>query len=160
MFFAFVFEKSVFFSYKTLVKKFFSENFVAREHVDCARPGARGGILRPCPPNHCLCPFKRELYPTKGDCAPKKLAGSVILECSLRSETPKILVITPELVSKNCFFVDFTIKTVCFCGFIPEFMNFRVFLGLRPFLGLYPRFRRISRRTPLFFWSTLSNSTN
>ena len=57
----------------------------------------------------------------------------VPLECNSRPETPKILVITPEFVSKNCFFADFAIKTL--------------------FLWFHPRIREISRifRTKIFF---------
>ena len=73
------------------------------------------------PSNHCLCPPKQELCLPSGDCAPKKVTGSALQECSSRPETPKILVITPEFMSKNCFFADFMIKTLFF------------------FFGLYPR---------------------
>ena len=119
-------------------------------------PAPRGGIPGPCPPNHCLCPPRE-------DCAPKKLTGPVLLECNSRSEALKILVITPEVVSNNCFFVDFAIKIVCFCGFSSEFMKIRVYFGMKTlflvfisdfvdvhaffemktffFLRLYPRFR-------------------
>ena len=68
------------------------------------RPSATGGIPWPCPPNHCSCP------PSE-DCAPKKLTGSVLLECKSSPETPKILLITLKFVSKNCFFVDFAMNT-------------------------------------------------
>ena len=73
------------------------------------------------PPNHCLCLPRRELFPPSEDCATKKLTGSVQLECSLRPETLKILVIVPEVVSKNSFFVDFAIRSF-FCVFILEFL--------------------------------------
>ena len=68
------------------------------------RPSATGGIPWPCPPNHCLC------LPSE-DCAPKKLTGSVLLECKSSPETPKILLITLKFVSKNCFFVDFAMNS-------------------------------------------------
>ena len=88
------------------------------------RPGAKGGILGPCPRKSLLVPPK---CPASGDGAQKKLSDLVLLECNSRPETPKILVIIPEFMSKNCFFVDFAIKTVCFCGFTPEFMIMCVF---------------------------------
>ena len=91
----------------------------------------RGGI-----PWHCLCPPKRELCPPSEDCAPKKLTGWVLLENNSMPETPKILVISPEFVSKNCFFVEFAIKTVCFCGFTPEFMKICVCRGIKTFFFL------------------------
>ena len=74
----------------------------------------------------------------KRELCPKKVTGSVPLECSSRPETPKILVITPEFVSKNCFFAVFAIKTYHY-----------YFLG-----GLHPRIRgnsRIFRDEDLFF---------
>ena len=79
-------------------------------------PAPWGGIPGPCPPQTRIVPLpKRGLCPSPSeDCASKKLTGLVLLECNSRPETPKILVITPELVSKNCFFVDFAVKTVCF----------------------------------------------
>ena len=51
------------------------------------------------------------------DCTPKKVTGSVPLECSSRLETPKILIILPEFMSKNCSFADSVVKTFfCFYG--------------------------------------------
>ena len=67
----------------------------------------------------------------------------MLLKCSSRPETPKILVITAKFGSKNCFLLDFAIKTVCFCDFAPEFMQIRAFLRYRPFFfffGLHLRF--------------------
>ena len=91
------------------------------------RPSATGGIPWPCPPNHCLCP------PSE-DCAPKKLTGSVLLECKSSPETPKILLITLKFVSKNCFFVNFAMNTDCFCGLTPEIMKLRVCFGTKTFI--------------------------
>ena len=52
-------------------------------------------------------------------------------------ETPKILVITPEFVSKNCFFVDFAaIKTVCVFGISPEFIKICIYFGIKTFFFL------------------------
>ena len=84
-------------------------------------------------PKLLLVPPKRELCLPSKDCAPKKVTGSVPLECSSRPETPKILVTTPEFVSKNCFF-----RRLC---------------DEDPFFGLHPRIRGISRWRPLFFGS-------
>ena len=94
------------------------------------RPSATGGIPWPCPPNHCLCP------PSE-DCAPKKLTGSVLLECKSSPETPKILLITLKFVSKNCFFVNFAMNTDCFCGLTPEIMKLRVYFGTKTFILFY-----------------------
>ena len=40
------------------------------------------------------------------NCAQKKVTSSVPQECSSRPETPKLLVITPEFVGKNPFFLQ------------------------------------------------------
>ena len=48
--------------------------------------------------------------PLSEDCVSKKEAGSVPLECSSRLETPKILIIFPEFVSKNRSFADSAVK--------------------------------------------------
>ena len=81
----------------------------------------RGAFRGRTPPNHCLCLPRRELFPPSEDCATKKLTGSVQLECSLRPETPIILVIVPKVESKNSYFVDFATRSF-FCGFILEFL--------------------------------------
>ena len=112
------------------------------------RPGATGGAFRGrAPPKLLLVPPKQEFCPSPSeDCAPKKLTTSVLLECNSRPETPKILVTTPQFVSKNCCFVDFAIKTVCFCGFTPEFMKIRVHFAMKTlFFGLHLRFRENPR---------------
>ena len=110
------------------------------------RPSAtagHSGAVRPqitaCSPPHENC------APTPSeDCAPKKLTGLVQLECYSRPETPNIVVITPEFASKNCFFIDFAINTVCFCGFTPKFMKISVYFGIKT--------------VSLFFWSSPQNS--
>ena len=71
------------------------------------------------------------------DCAPWKLTGSVLLEYNSRPETPKILDVTPEIVSKNVFFVDFEINTVCFGDLTPEFIKTHVCLGTKTFICLF-----------------------
>ena len=81
-----------------------------RVEVPTSGPAPRGNSGA-VPPKSLLVPPKRELCPPSEDCAPKKVTDSVPLKGSLRPETPKMLIITPELVSKNCFFADFAIKT-------------------------------------------------
>ena len=98
-------------------------------------PAPRGGIPRQCPPI-------RELFPPKRGLCPKKVTSSVPLECSLRPETLKRLVVTLEFVSKNCFFffADFAIKIF--------------------FLWFHPRNREnscIFLDEDLFFWSLPQN---
>ena len=103
--------------------------------------GAFGAVptqITSCAPTNKNCALPSE------DCASKKLTGSVLLECNLRPETPKILVVTPEFVSKNCFFVDFAIKIVCLCGCTQEFMKIRVYFEMKTF----------------FFWSSPQVSRN
>ena len=87
-------------------------------------------------------PPKRERCPPSGDCAPKKATGSVPLECSLGSETPKILIVNPVFVGKNCFCAEFAMKTFCYWS-SPQ--------------GSY-NYAHMSRRKQFFFWSSLSNS--
>ena len=82
-------------------------------------------------------------------CAPKKWTGSVLLECNSRPETLIILDVTPAFVSKNGFFVDFAINTVCFGGFTPELMKFTYVWGRRPlFFCLHLRIRGNSQVFP------------
>ena len=113
--------------------------------------------------------------PPSEDCAPKKVTGLVPLKCSSRSETPKMLVITPEFVCKNSFFVDFVMSTHFSAWFYPrtrrnshtfwdEDLLFSfwsspqhswksVHISKRRlffFFGLYPRIREILPGTPLF----------
>ena len=76
----------------------------------CFRPRAKGGIPGPCLPKWKLYPPKRGLCPTES----YRLGA---MECSSRLETPKILIITPEFVSKNRSFADSAVKTFfCFFG--------------------------------------------
>ena len=78
-----------------------------------------------CAPQTMIVPPQERTVP------PKKFTGLVLLECSSRPETPKILVVTPEFVNKNGFSVDFAIKTFCFCGFTPKFMKIRTFVEMK-----------------------------
>ena len=100
-----------------------------------------GGIPGPLSPNHCLCPPKRELCPPKRELCPEQInrldativtkyfVTMMLLECSSRPETSRILDVTTEFVSKNNFFVDFAINTVCFDSFTPEFIKIHLCLG-------------------------------
>ena len=96
-----------------------------------------GGHSGAVPPKSPLVPPERELcpLPPSEDCTPKKVTGSVPLECSSRSKTPKILVVIQEIVSKNCFFCRFCIKDPIFCGFTPEIMDISVFFEMKTFFG-------------------------
>ena len=71
----------------------------------------RGSIPGPCPPNQCLWPPNDNCAPPSQDCALKIVTGSETLEYSSRPETPKILTINPESVSKDQFFADSGVKT-------------------------------------------------
>ena len=65
---------------------------------------------------------------------------------------PKILVITTEFVSKNCFFADF------FYGFTPEFVKFAYFFEMRSFFFVFTlEFVKIHAyfEMKIFFWSLL-----
>ena len=127
------------------------------------RPSATGAFRGRAP--------KSLLVPPSEDCAPKKLTGSVLLECKSSPETPKILLITLKFVCKNCFFADFAMKTDCFCRLTPEIMKLRVYFGTKTFIFCFSpqnlwKFARFLRWKPefvkmralfqmktLFFWS-------
>ena len=131
-------------------------------------PAPRGAFRSRALPNE-------NCEPPSEVCAPKKVTGSVILKRRSRPETPKILLITPEFVSKNCFFADFAIKTFFCMWFQPRIrgfshifwdadlfwsspqtsQKFAQFLMLRPFLffDLHPRISGNSRWRLLFFGS-------
>ena len=84
-----------------------------------------GGLSGPCPPSKSLfAPPKRELCLFKRGLCPKesnRLDGNWSAVRGLRP--PKY--ITPEFVSKNCFFADFTTKAFLFSGHHPTiFMEF------------------------------------
>ena len=93
-------------------------------------PAPRGRISGPCPPTNCLCSPNENCAPSSEDCAPKKLTGSVLLESKSRPETPNILIIALEFVSKNCFclvFVDSPRNS----------WNFAYIMGRRPFFFFF-----------------------
>ena len=75
--------------------------------------GEHSGVVPPS--NHCLCPPNENCALQSQDCAPKIVTGSQPLEYSSRPETPKILTINPESVSKDRFFADSVVKTIFFC---------------------------------------------
>ena len=58
-------------------------------------------------------------------------------------------------MSKNRFFVNFTMKTVCFCGFTPEFIKICVFLEMITFFfrfspQILSKFEHLWRKSPEF----------
>ena len=102
----------------TFVSRFTANMWNTRD-----RPGATEGIPGPCPPQITACaPPNENCAPLSENCAPKKATGSVPHECSSKPETPKILVIIPEIVSKNCFFAGFAIK-IYFLRFHPRIVK-------------------------------------
>ena len=82
-------------------------HFICSGNGTASGPAPRGAFRGRVSPNESCAPLSE-------DCAPKKVTGSVPLECSSRLETPKILIITPEFVSKNRSFADSTVKTFLF----------------------------------------------
>ena len=79
-------------------------HFICSGDGTASGPAPRGAFRGRASPNENRAPLSE-------DCAPKKVTGSVPLECSSRLETPKILIITPEFVSKNRSFADSAVKT-------------------------------------------------
>ena len=81
------------------------------------------------------------MLPPNENCAPIKVTDSVLLKCSSRPETQKILVITPKFVRKNCFFADLRQRPL-FLVFIPGFLKILAYFERRPFAPskncLYP----------------------
>ena len=89
-----------------------------------SKPGATGDNPRAVPPKSLLVPPQTRIVPQIEDYALNKVTGSMPPECSSRLETPKLLVITPEFMSKNCFFAYFAVTTFFF-----------LFFGLHPRIG-------------------------
>ena len=77
--------------------------FICSGDSTASGPAPRGAFRGRASPNENCAPLSE-------DCAPKKVTGLVPLECSSRLETPKILIITPEFVSKNRSFADSAVK--------------------------------------------------
>ena len=83
-------------------------HFICSGDGTASGPAPRGAFQGRASPNE-NCALLSE------DCAPKKVTALIPLECSLRLETPKILIITPEFVSKNRSFADSAVKTFFVC---------------------------------------------
>ena len=135
-------------SFMTKVLIFFM-NTIAKPHVNRLRvdagPAPRGCIPGPCSLKSLLVlPQMRNVPPKRGLC-PKESNRLVSLENSSRGETPKILVINPEFVSKNQFFTASAVKTFFFFGLHPRNREQK------------PIIRRFCSED-LFFGSLLSNS--
>ena len=101
------------------------------EQAGTAPRGVHSGAV---PPNHYLCPPNENRAPPSEDCT----TGSVPLKCSLRLETRKILVITPEFVCKNCFFAYFAIRTH-FLWFYPKTSKNSPLFEMKNFFFLFLR---------------------
>ena len=84
-----------------------SPHFICSGDSTASGPAPRGAFRGRASPNENCAPLTE-------DCDPKKVTGSVPLECSSRLETPKILIITPEFVSKNRSFADSAVKIFLF----------------------------------------------
>ena len=93
-------------------------------------PAPRGRHFGAVPPNEICAPQSE-------DWTPKKVLGSVPLECNSMPGTLKILVVTPEFVRKNCFFADFAINTFFFVVPPQKLWKFVYFLKGRPFIYLF-----------------------
>ena len=78
-------------------------HFICSGDSTASGPAPRGAF-RGCASLNENCP------PLSKDCVSKKITGLVPLECSSRLEIPKILIITPEFMSKNHFFADSAVK--------------------------------------------------
>ena len=81
-----------------------SPHFICSNNSTASGPAPRGAFRSHAFPN-------KNCAPLSEDCVPKKVTGPVPMECSSRLETPKILIITPEFVSKNRSFADSAMKT-------------------------------------------------
>ena len=90
--------------------------------------GRHSGVVPP-PNENCA--------PPSEVCAPKKVASLMPLECSSRPETLKILVVTPEIVSKNLLFCRFCNKDLFFRGSTPEIVEIRAFFEMKTFSLFY-----------------------
>ena len=78
-------------------------HFICSGDSTASAPAPSGAFRGSASPNENCVPLSE-------DCAPKKVTGSVPLECSSRLETPKLLIITPKFVSKNRSFADSAMK--------------------------------------------------
>ena len=78
-------------------------HFICSGDSTASGPAPRGAFRGRASPNE-------NCAPRSEDRAPNKVTGLVPLECSSRLETPKILNITPEFVSKDRSFADSVVK--------------------------------------------------
>ena len=78
-------------------------HFICSNNGTASGPAPRGAFRSRAFPN-------KNCAPLSEDCVPKKVTGPVPMECSSRLETPKILILTPEFVSKNRSFADSAVK--------------------------------------------------
>ena len=79
-------------------------HFICSGNGTASGPAPRGAFRGRASPNEICAPLSE-------DCVPKRVTGLVPLECSSRLETPKMLITTPEFVSKNRSFADSAVKT-------------------------------------------------
>ena len=84
--------------------------FICSGNGTASGPAPRGAFRGRASPNEKCAPLSE-------DCAPKKVTGSVPLKYSSRLETPKMLIITPEFLSKNRSFKNSAVKTFFFVFF-------------------------------------------
>ena len=97
-------------------------HFICSGDGTASSPAPRGAFRGRASPNENCAPLSE-------DCAPKKVRGSVPLECSSRLETTKILIIIPEFESKNRSFADSAVKTFfCFFGLPSRIRGNKVFV--------------------------------
>ena len=96
-------------------------------------PAPRGAFWsRAFPSENCA--------PSSEECAPKKLTDSVPLECSLRLETPKILIISPKIREQKAFFRRFCGEDLFFCffGLHSRIWGNKVFVSPKKIINAFP----------------------
>ena len=110
-----------------------------------AGPAPRGAFRGRARPNHCLCfPNKNCAAPPSEDCAPKKLTGSVLLECCSTPETPRNTGCHPRIREQELFFRRFCNKHGLFWWLYPRtHENSRMFGDEDFFFGLTSEFVEI-----------------
>ena len=104
-------------------------------------------LLRNRPGKRLLVPSQTRIVPPppppSEDGAPKKLTGSVLLSAIRGLRLPQYWLSPQNSGTRTVFFVDFAIKTVCFCGFTAEFMKTRVYFGMKTFFFFTSNFVKI-----------------
>ena len=107
-------------------------HFICSGDSTASGPAPRGAF-RGCASQNENCP------PLSKDCVSKKVTGLVPLECSSRLEIPKILIITPEFMSKNHFFADSAVKNFfCFYGRHSRIRGNKVFVPPQKIIYAFP----------------------